>query len=81
MSSLIDWKKRERKSEWWRRLYKLKKSKKMKFHVITLTAIVALANAGNPFTSDVIELTASNWKKEVMDSPHAYFVNFCREGW
>ena len=54
----------------------------MKFHVITFTAaLFALANAGNPFTSDVIELTASNWKKEVMDSPHAYFVNFCREGW
>ena len=54
-----------------------------KLHVITtFTALLfAVVKGGNPFTSDVIELTASNWKKEVMDSPHAYFVNFCREGW
>ena len=53
----------------------------MQIHVIAFAIFIGLVKAGNPFTSDVIELTSSNWKKEVMASPHAYFVNFCREGW
>lgn len=36
---------------------------------------------GNPFSSNVVALTARNWRREVEDYPHAVFVNICREGW
>jgi len=34
----------------------------------------------SPFSSNVVALTARNWKREVEDSPHAVFVNICRQG-
>lgn len=37
-------------------------------------------SCGNPFSSNVVVLTAKNWKEEVEDSPHAVFVNMCRVG-
>jgi len=37
--------------------------------------------ADNPFSSNVVALTARNWRKEVEDYPHAVFVNICRNGW
>jgi hypothetical protein len=40
----------------------------------------AVVQAANPFSSNVVELTAKNWKEEVEDSPHAVFVNICRQG-
>jgi hypothetical protein len=48
------------------------------------TALLCLLSssveAGNPFSSNVIALTPDNWKKEVLESPHAVFVNVCRQG-
>ena len=41
---------------------------------------VATVSGGNPFSSNVIALTAKNWKEEVEESPHAVFVNMCRQG-
>ena len=40
----------------------------------------AIVRAGNPYSSNVVELTARNWRKEVEESPHAVFVNICRQG-
>ena len=34
----------------------------------------------SPFSSNVVALTARNWKREVEDSPHGVFVNICRSG-
>ena len=45
-----------------------------------LGSVIGPALAGNPFSSNVIALTAKNWKKEVEESPHAVFVNICRQG-
>ena len=45
-----------------------------------LASAIGPAWAGNPFSSNVIALTAKNWKKEVEESPHAVFVNICRQG-
>jgi hypothetical protein len=39
-----------------------------------------LCLASNPFSTNVIALNARNWRKEVEDSPHAVFVNICRQG-
>ena len=36
--------------------------------------------AANPFSTNVVALTAHNWKEEVLESPHAVFVNVCRVG-
>jgi hypothetical protein len=47
--------------------------------LLSVAALVGLANAGL-FTADVVQLTSSNWKKEVLNSPHAWFINVCREG-
>lgn len=33
------------------------------------------------FSSNVINLTERNWRREVEESPHAVFVNICRQGW
>jgi len=37
-------------------------------------------NATNPYSSNVIALTSSNWKEIVLDNPHSVFVNICRIG-
>jgi len=42
---------------------------------------VGSIQADNPFSSNVVALTARNWRKEVEDYPHAVFVNICRVGW
>lgn len=39
-----------------------------------------IANAANPFSTNVVALNARNWRKEVEDSPHAVFINICRVG-
>lgn len=44
------------------------------------SALVLAVQASNPFSSNVVALTAKNWKEEVEDSPHAVFVNICRQG-
>lgn len=43
-------------------------------------ALLCAAGASNPYSSNVVALTAKNWKAEVLDSPHAVFVNICRAG-
>jgi len=48
--------------------------------LMTIFAIVFSTVASNPFSSNVVALTSQNWKEEVLDSPHAVFVNICREG-
>lgn len=45
---------------------------------VSLLMLVASACASNPFNSDVIALTPKNFK-EVLESPHAWFVNVCRQ--
>jgi protein disulfide-isomerase A6 len=37
-------------------------------------------HAGNPFSSNVVALTARNFRTEVEEYPHAVFVSMCREG-
>lgn len=39
-----------------------------------------LVHAANPFSSNVVALDSSNWRHEVLESPHAVFVNICRVG-
>lgn len=46
--------------------------------LLTASGIV---NATNPYSSNVVALTTSNWKEVVLDNPHAVFVNICRIGW
>jgi len=36
--------------------------------------------ASNPFSSNVVALDSKNWRHEVLESPHAVFVNVCRSG-
>ena len=38
------------------------------------------ASASNPFSSNVVALTSSNWNEVVVNSPHAVLVNICRVG-
>lgn len=38
------------------------------------------AYGANPYSTNVIALTPKNWKEEVVNSPHAVFVNVCRSG-
>lgn len=40
-----------------------------------------VTTASNPYSSNVVALTTSNWKDVVLDNPHAVFVNICRSGW
>lgn len=49
------------------------------FLLSALTLITIQAD--NPFSSNVVALTARNWRREVEDYPHAVFVNICRVGW
>ena len=41
---------------------------------------VVVQAAANPFSSNVVALDATNWRTEVLESPHAVFVNICRMG-
>jgi len=45
--------------------------------VVSLLLSLALVEASNPFSSNVVALTPKNFK-QVLDSPHAWFVNVCR---
>lgn len=48
---------------------------------VVLSSCAAEAEAASSlFSSNVVELTAQNWKEVVLDSPHAVFVNICRVG-
>lgn len=48
---------------------------------VVLSSFAAEAEAASTlFSSNVVELTAQNWKEVVLDSPHAVFVNICRVG-
>ena len=63
----------------------MNKKKKRSGAGLLLAAAVALAyshvvHAANPFSKNVVALTPKNWKKEVVESPHAVFVNVCRIG-
>lgn len=49
--------------------------------IFPILLLLTAANAGNPFSSNVIALSSKNWREEVEDSPHAVFVNICRQGW
>ena len=42
--------------------------------------MVQLSHAANPFSKNVVALTPKNFKKEVVESKHAVFVNVCRIG-
>ena len=48
---------------------------------IIFSVLVRTVTSSNPFSSNVVALTAQNWKEEVENSPHAVFVNICRIGW
>lgn len=48
--------------------------------VVSLLLSLALVEASNPFSSNVVALTPKNFK-QVLDSPHAWFVNVCRATW
>lgn len=47
---------------------------------LLFSAVANVALAANPFSSNVVALTAKNWRQEVEESPHAVFVNICRQG-
>ena len=49
------------------------------FLLLTST-IIRSVDAVNPFTSNVVALNGQNWKEEVLESPHAVFINICRVG-
>jgi hypothetical protein len=49
--------------------------------VVVVSILALTCHAGNPFSSNVVALTAKNWKEEVLDYPHAVLVNICRQGW
>ena len=55
-------------------------SGKLAFLFLALLSVAKVALAANPFSSNVVALTDKNWKKEVLESPHAVFVNICRQG-
>jgi len=42
--------------------------------------LVVTVTASNPYSSNVVALTAANWKEVVVDTPHAVLVNICRSG-
>jgi hypothetical protein len=46
----------------------------------SLLLFLPVVNGANPFSSNVVVLTAANWQDEVVNSPHAVFVNICRSG-
>jgi hypothetical protein len=46
----------------------------------SLLLLLQVVDAANLFSSNVVVLTATNWQDEVVNSPHAVFVNICRSG-
>jgi len=59
----------------------LHKIKRMSLLFLLVGATVLRAVTGsNPYSSNVVALTSQNWQQEVLDSPHAVFVNICRAG-
>lgn len=46
---------------------------------LRLSLVLALAAASNPFSSNVVNLSHRNWKSQVLDSPHVWIVNVCRQ--
>ena len=48
--------------------------------LLLLVCFISFASSSNPFSSNVVALTAKNWRQEVEESPHAVFVNMCRVG-
>ena len=48
--------------------------------LLLLVCCISAVSSGNPFSSNVVALTAKNWKQDIEESPHAVFVNMCREG-
>jgi len=42
--------------------------------------VLQIASASNPFSSNVVALTSSNWNEVVLDNAHAVLVNICRVG-
>ena len=48
--------------------------------LVLLAVCISSVSSVNPYSSNVVALTAKNWKEEVEDSPHAVFVNICRQG-
>jgi len=44
---------------------------------LLLATVVASVSA--QYSSDVVMLTSKNWQ-EMLDSPHGYFLNVCRDG-
>ena len=48
--------------------------------LVLVSRSVVVVHAANPFSSNVVALDSSNWRQEVLESPHAVFVNICRVG-
>ena len=49
--------------------------------LLLLLTVSSVVTASNPYSSNVVALTAANWKEVVVDTPHAVLVNICRSGW
>ena len=47
--------------------------------LLTVSSVVNVT-ASNPYSSNVVALTAANWNEVVVDTPHAVLVNICRSG-
>ncbi len=47
--------------------------------LLILSIQLGAVKSANPFGSNVVALTAENWNEEVLSSPHAVFVNMCRD--
>jgi len=45
--------------------------------LVTLTSLAPLVQAPNPYSENVVALNPDNWKKEVLDYPHAVFIMIC----
>ena len=48
--------------------------------LLLLLTVSSVVTASNPYSSNVVALTAANWKEVVVDTPHAVLVNICRSG-
>jgi len=49
------------------------------FAAVAILGMAATSVEGGLYTSDVVALNSRNWK-QVLNSPHGWFINFCREG-
>ena len=47
--------------------------------LLILSIQLGAVKSANPFGSNVVALTRENWNEEVLSSPHAVFVNICRD--